>query len=1049
MGARIINLELSDQDGNIATNKTWDAEQKTDFDFKMGIKVEEQNPEGEGTIQVLKPRKIYISVTSNCNIIELIKGPVVEGYSAEILEVNNTEKSITFKGPGKCLVRVIGSHADGSTHTVTWKFNVLEQEWTQDAEGVVGDAPKFVRRDTVLEIVPSNIATQVNEEVTYDVMTNGTTIGQSITISSTDGADKVLIDVKARHVKILKAGTFNITFGAQYRKAKTTTKQINYVIIPDKPYEPEKNAVIIQLFNKDTQRTTKIATSNNDSTDDVVYILPENSGTLISDGDLKKTVSIIERPIIINPISGTTNFTGMVTSSPFNVLFNYKEEHVKTLWQVALTRTFDKIILEYESTHTDNLTKFHPSLMGDVKVFIRCKYFGLTNDSFWSVPIEVTFGGHGYDSLKKPIRTVSDNPLDGTYYGTVPHSELIDNYDYRGTYDVIKDCLEYITQEEVVEDKPLGSVKKGVDYGQNMKIGYQVLHPKPGETKLSLWYCKKEMTAEVFRKNPPGPNSQYWALDERDNLLTPLSLVDKIGIGIIDPWARKPRRSWVMPDDGYSYGKKLLTPLVNHTEGWLKFGYRGKILYTTKKPICMQIAWTDLAKRDAVYGNRTIRIGRRLYWIRLLTEEEYTMLFTNLTNNKFENWKEQDLLLNSGTWIEDFQESLIRYRMISKGTKEAVDPKFREGVWRPVLELIPENAEPHLHIPGLPLAENELFRYDFYSDTGYFGVVKGSKVIDMEALKTKTATSAAVQTKDVDFLKFYWHGMIILAAMENGLNAITHVQARKEGMLHGCDMGGTGKKTVEIDYNGRKIRMIVATLTDIRIEPFAEEEFNFHQYKLGEEGPWPQSKVLVKQPLDQELGKYSQHNELMYRICAGYLGFTETINDVNQWYSDFMELHNGYQLGHNWDELKPISLFKINTSTNPMSRAIGTIGKLTFNPNATNIQYPEALTEEGTTTEENLTAWCKKYSVDFEWFKTKYTNWATTKLTEQFVKQVYDAQQAVIDQDESYTPPTKVSCPVIYLHGMAGVDYHDNGFDSQAGIKIGLYLHPSRPKLKL
>ena len=60
--------------------------------------------------------------------------------------------------------------------------------------------------------------------------------------------------------------------------------------------------------------------------------------------------------------------------------------------------------------------------MGGIKIWVRVKYHSTKYDSFWSEPIEITYGGHGYDSLKNPIKKVNENnPLDGTYYGIVPH----------------------------------------------------------------------------------------------------------------------------------------------------------------------------------------------------------------------------------------------------------------------------------------------------------------------------------------------------------------------------------------------------------------------------------------------------------------------------------------------------------------------------------------------------------------------------------------------------------------------------------------------------
>ena len=46
-----------------------------------------------------------------------------------LLDVDNENKTITFKEAGKCMVTIIGEHANGTTDTVTWKFNTLSEDY--------------------------------------------------------------------------------------------------------------------------------------------------------------------------------------------------------------------------------------------------------------------------------------------------------------------------------------------------------------------------------------------------------------------------------------------------------------------------------------------------------------------------------------------------------------------------------------------------------------------------------------------------------------------------------------------------------------------------------------------------------------------------------------------------------------------------------------------------------------------------------------------------------------------------------------------------------
>ena len=62
--------------------------------------------------------------------------------------------------------------------------------------------------------------------------------------------------------------------------------------------------------------------------------------------------------------------------------------------------------------------------------------------------------------------------------------------------------------------------------------------------------------------------------------------------------------------------------LINNDSGWLKFVHNGKIKYIAKKPFMHTVSWNDIAKAEAVYGNRTVRIGSRLFRVSLLTGAE-------------------------------------------------------------------------------------------------------------------------------------------------------------------------------------------------------------------------------------------------------------------------------------------------------------------------------------------------------------------------------------------------------------------------------------------
>lgn len=53
-------------------------------------------------------------------------------------------------------------------------------------------------------------------------------------------------------------------------------------------------------------------------------------------------------------------------------------------------------------------------------------------------------------------------------------------------------------------------------------------------------------------------------------------------------------------------------------EPWLKFSYLGKTEFIAKKPLRHSISWNDINGVNAVFGNRTIKIGDNTYKVRLL-----------------------------------------------------------------------------------------------------------------------------------------------------------------------------------------------------------------------------------------------------------------------------------------------------------------------------------------------------------------------------------------------------------------------------------------------
>lgn len=57
---------------------------------------------------------------------------------------------------------------------------------------------------------------------------------------------------------------------------------------------------------------------------------------------------------------------------------------------------------------------------------------------------------------------------------------------------------------------------------------------------------------------------------------------------------------------------------LNTDTDWLKFMYKGRILYVPKKPLRVDLSWSDLHQKGAVFGTAVVTIKERQYRVRLM-----------------------------------------------------------------------------------------------------------------------------------------------------------------------------------------------------------------------------------------------------------------------------------------------------------------------------------------------------------------------------------------------------------------------------------------------
>lgn len=169
------------------------------------------------------------------------------------------------------------------------------------------------------------------------------------------------------------------------------------------------------------------------------------------------------------------------------------------------------------------------------------------------------------------------------------------------------------------------------------------------------------------------------------------------------------------------------------TEPWLKFSYMGNVEYVAKKPFRCAISWDNINGVNAVFGNRTVKIGEYTYKIRLMkgkTEgkqgdkssysgsicfgSEWNKLLLPIHKNAPSSWKHpanvnsptedwgirysnDDLITNYDNgcwaWCQEYGDSdtkrLIRgYDGVSRpGCNDPSGSGYYCG-WRPVLEFV-------------------------------------------------------------------------------------------------------------------------------------------------------------------------------------------------------------------------------------------------------------------------------------------------------------------------------------------------------------------------
>ena len=395
-------------------------------------------------------------------------------------------------------------------------------------------------------------------------------------------------------------------------------------------------------------------------------------------------------------------------------------------------------------------------------------------------------------------------------------------------------------------------------------------------------------TASNLNK-PPATNPADW--EQRNGLPTGTSLAQTLGIGNTTPEV-----------------------LINNDSGWLKFVHNGKIKYIAKKPFMHTVSWDDIAKAEAVYGNRTVRIGSRLFRVSLLSGAEADpsswIASSTASDNKgaggewnelvyrvnvgvptdgaatnqggkqvglnWWNFTDADMVMTSGngngsyTWCKETLAFNTATRVgrgggsLSSFGSYASSGNAAYFGWRPCLTLISdEELEGSLYkaeATGVGPSVASL-QYDPITDTGYYGEVASAQFYTGTQISTATGvTSGTLQNDTEGWLKFYWHGQVLFIAKKTYRYNLSWDSINSANAVYGVNLGSTGKKSITHIGSSTK-----------------------YDVKLMKGG--------IKDPSPASGGR--QWNELLYRVCTG----TET-----------------GQIGANWANLAPNADLGINSS---------------------------------------------------------------------------------------------------------------------------------------
>lgn len=366
---------------------------------------------------------------------------------------------------------------------------------------------------------------------------------------------------------------------------------------------------------------------------------------------------------------------------------------------------------------------------------------------------------------------------------------------------------------------------------------------------------------------PSANGITYWEEDERNTLPTYNWLVKQIGLqaNIRDNNATGITSGAVTIGE---WDQKDTSPLG-------KYMVNMKVLYIYDHTEITNISLNDLAILGLRGRGRTIRIGERLYYLRLPTAEEHKELY------RFKVVEDTgDLIamnLTKEVWLADDVNDDVN-GLIGLGNGETVpeEANKRTKALRFVLEYIPQYEEPWL----FARRKYKELKYDRYTDTGYFGTVEVGNFDFHAAIGLTTGIKI---NRGVSMLAFYWHGKRILVNRMPISYGVSFSKLLELNCVFGKDVKLEGKNNVMINnFNNDGKNYSVRLLRGGFLYTELPDILDLNQDTL----------MSVN-----NIFKGSEWNELIYRVALQIPN-----------HKDRNGFHGGWQIGSNWDTFDNIGV---------------------------------------------------------------------------------------------------------------------------------------------